>query len=249
MNEFYIRDNFNPKIFPQILYEDNHIIVAVKPPNVPSQADSSKDADFLSAVKEYVKIKYSKPGETFLGLVHRLDRPCGGVMVFARTSKAAARLNDAIKSYGFDKRYLAIVKETPNLKKDDVLKNYIIKDRQRNTSRVTNMEEKGAKYAELNYKTVEVKEERALVEIQLKTGRPHQIRVQMAHIGAPLEGDYRYGGSKGVNLALWAYALKFTHPVKKEVMQFCVPPPNYSPWNYFNSSIDKILSQTAKNQL
>lgn len=236
----YTAQKFEPEILPQILYEDNHIIIAVKPQNIPSQEDSSGDTDFLSIIKKYVKEKYNKPGNVFIGLVHRLDRPAGGVMVFARTSKAASRLSESIKNGGFDKRYLAVVKNSPNLPCGAVLKNYLIKDKNKNTSYVAEKEDSGAKYAELKYKILSRTEDNALAEIELKTGRAHQIRVQFSNIGAPLSGDYRYRGTKEGNLALWAYKLKFMHPVKRVEMSFLCPPPEYSPWLSFKTEINDI---------
>lgn len=249
-----IMDNeFNAEKFmrgeiPQVLYEDNHIIVAVKPQNMPSQKDSSGDEDFLSAIKAYIKEKYSKRGNVFIGLVHRLDRPAGGVMVFARTSKAAARLSDSVKNGGFEKRYLAVVKNSSDLLNEAVLKNYLIKDRNKNTSYVAGREDEGAKYAELKYKILCRNNNAALAEIELKTGRAHQIRVQLLHIGAPLYGDYKYGGAKEGNLALWAYSLKFAHPVKKEKMSFLCPPPESFPWLDFKSIIDEITTSPISNR-
>lgn len=241
MKKIFSADAFFSEISPFILYEDNHIIVTVKPQNMPTQSDSSGDKDFLTLIKEYVKEKYAKPGNAYIGLIHRLDRPAGGVMVFAKTSKAAARLNKAMKSGGFEKRYLAVVKNCPDLRERAVLKNYLIKDKNKNTSYVAEKEDKGAKYAELSYITVERNDKTALVEVELKTGRAHQIRVQMSNIGAPLAGDYRYGGAKEGNLALWAYMLCFVHPVKKEEMRFVCPPPDSAPWRRFEPVIKRIV--------
>lgn len=241
MNNFYTADKFASEFPLRILYEDNHIIVAVKPQNMPSQADSSGDKDFLSVIKEYVKQKFNKPGDAYIGLVHRLDRPAGGVMVFARTSKAASRLSEAVKRGGFDKRYLAVTDNNPVLADEAVLKNYLIKNKNTNTSYIAPKEDKRAKYAELKYRILDKNGHNALVEIELKTGRAHQIRVQMSYIGAPLFGDYRYGGRKEGNLALWAYKLKFAHPVKKEEMSFFCPPPERAPWTYFDSAVQKII--------
>ncbi|MDL2236740.1 RluA family pseudouridine synthase [Christensenellaceae bacterium OttesenSCG-928-K19] len=216
---------------PEILYEDNHIIVAVKPQNMPSQADSSGDMDFLSQIKEYVRIKYQKPGEAYIGLVHRLDRPTGGVMVFARTSKAAARLGAQLKENSFQKSYLAVTRGS--LPKEAALTDWLLKDAATNISRVVSQDTPGAKYAELSYQTLEQAQGLSLLSVALKTGRSHQIRVQLAHRGAPLLGDAKYGGTKNNSLCLWAYYVSFLHPTKKTRMEFSCPPPLQYPWELF----------------
>ncbi len=214
-----------------ILYEDNHIIVAVKPQNMPSQADCSGDLDFLSAVREYVRVAYQKPGAAYLGLVHRLDRPAGGVMVFARTSKAAARLARQLQNGTFQKTYYAVV--DAKTEKSAVLTHYLVKDSAQNISCVAPKETPGAKYAELSYEAVAHADPYALLRIRLMTGRPHQIRVQLSHIGAPLVGDCKYGGASAPNLCLWSYAVRIEHPTQKTRMTFSCPPPNTFPWNLF----------------
>ncbi len=215
-----------------ILYEDNHIIVAVKPQNIPSQADSSGDADMLGMVKAYVKQKYNKPGEAYIGLLHRLDRPAGGVMVFARTSKAAARLSEQIRGGGLKKKYFALVEA--DIPQTAVLQDWLVKDAKTNNSRVAIEGEAGAKYAELCYEVVQQKCGIRLARVELKTGRAHQIRVQLANAGAPLIGDYRYGGRKGERLCLWSYLLGFEHPTRREWMEFCCYPPKEEPWTLFS---------------
>ncbi len=222
-----------------ILYEDNHLLVVLKPQNVPTQADSTGDKDLLTMVKEYIKETYDKPGEAFAGLVHRLDRPTGGVMVFAKTSKAAARLAEQMKEGKFEKRYLAVVLGIPR-DRQARLTNYLLKDTAKNTVTVVPTLREGAKKAELDYKTLESTPQISLVDIKLLTGRSHQARVQMQHIGHPIFGDARYGGdklAKGHNLALWAYELRFYHPTTKTPMVFVAyPPEDKTPWKYFNSS-------------
>lgn len=214
-----------------ILYEDNHILVAIKPQNMPSQADESGDPDLLSQLKQYVKEKYNKPGEAYLGLVHRLDRPTGGVMVFARTSKAAARLSGQLKSGEMHKTYAAIISaDTPPAAK---LKDYLKKDSKSNTSSVVSADTPGAKLAILQYETVQKAGGYSLLSVGLQTGRSHQIRVQMANIGAPLVGDVRYGGVPCEKLCLWARTLSFIHPTTKEPLTFSAPYPTYAPWNLF----------------
>ncbi len=219
-----------------ILYEDNHLIVVLKPQNVPTQGDSTGDKDLLSMVKDYIKETYDKKGEAFAGLVHRLDRPTGGVMVFAKTSKAAARLSQQIKDGNFEKRYLAVVVGTPR-DRQARLSDYLFKDEKNNTVKVVPAAIEGAKRAELVYKVLETTPRLSLVDIKLLTGRSHQARVQMQHIGTPIFGDVRYGGdtlAKGHNLALWAYELRFYHPVSKLPMVFVAYPPlDKTPWKFF----------------
>ena len=222
----------------EILYEDNQIIVAVKPQNMPSQLDSSNDEDILTYLKKYIKEKYNKPGNVYLGLVHRLDRPTGGVMVFARTSKSAERLSKQIVDNEFEKTYLAVVLGKPKDKSLRVV-NYLKKDEKNNIVSVVPQSEKGAKYSELTYDTIENKENISLLKVNLKTGRSHQIRVQLSTLGYPIFGDAKYNGNKfgNSNLALWAYKLTFTHPTLKKKMQFVsYPPEDKMPWKMFNIS-------------
>lgn len=219
-----------------ILYEDNHILVAVKPPNMPSQEDSSGDPDILSLLKQDIKMRYQKPGNVFLGLVHRLDRPVGGVMMFARTSKAASRLSDAVRRRQIDKRYLAIVHGRPPHDAGR-LEDMLVKDSRTNTVKVTSQQDPRGKLAILNYELIRAVDRYSLLAIQLETGRPHQIRVQLAHLGHPIYGDQRYGrglNKPGMQIALWSHRLSFTHPVKKEPMTFHSSPPNELPWNLFD---------------
>ncbi len=220
-----------------ILHEDNHIIVALKPQNVPSCEDASKDPDMLSILKEYIREKYDKKGNVYLGLVHRLDRPTGGVMVFAKSSKAAARLSEQMKAGDFEKRYYAVLVGEPREKKA-TLTHYMKKNAVNNMVYVCAPTESGAKFAELEYNILTEKSGLSLADIRLHTGRSHQIRVQMNAIGCPVYGDMRYGGEKAKKgyLALWAYYLSFTHPVSKERMVFRVQPPeDVMPWKLFDT--------------
>lgn len=213
---------------PNILYEDNHIIVAVKPQNVPSMPDASGDMDMLTAVKSYVKEKYGKPGEAFIGLVHRLDRPTGGLMVFARTSKAAARLSKQFSEKTAVKEYLAVLRGSLP-EKEGVLTSRLVKDEEENITRVAGGEE--GKTAQLEYKVLREKEGMTLVRIRLLTGRGHQIRVQFAETGHPVVGDMKYGkNEKKGNLMLWASHLEIEHPTKKERMAFTSEPPDTGLW-------------------
>ena len=219
-----------------VLYEDNQIIVVLKPQNVPTQADSSKDIDLLTMVKDYVKKKYNKEGEAFIGLVHRLDRPTGGVMVFARNSKSASRLAEQLKDGSFEKKYLAVLVGTPRDRKARLV-NYLVKDEKNNMVKTVPAKIEGAKRAELDYTVLDEDQDISLVDIKLLTGRSHQARVQMQKIGHPIFGDARYGGdglAKGHNLALWAYELRFYHPVSKMPMVFVAyPPADKIPWKFF----------------
>ncbi len=220
-----------------ILHEDNHIIVVLKPQNIPCCEDESKDLDLLTAIKGYIKEKYNKPGNVYLGLVHRLDRPTGGVMVFAKSSKAAARLSEQMKNGDFEKKYYAVVVGKPREEKA-TLTHYLKKNAVNNMVYVCPPTVEGAKMAELDYNVVESKDGLSLVDIRLHTGRSHQIRVQMNTIGCPVYGDMRYGGEKAKKgyLSLWAYYLSFSHPISKERMVFRVQPPeDVNPWNNFDT--------------
>ena len=212
-----------------VLYEDNHVIVVEKPINVLSQGDATGDKDLLTMVKEYVKIKYNKPGNVYIGLVHRLDRPVGGVMVFARSSKAASRLNKEQLEHGFSKKYLAVVngilKEKHGQFVDKLLKlndgNTIVSNK--------------GKEAILNYEVLKenLSTKHSLVSVKLVTGRHHQIRVQFASRGHALCGEQRYGKQDNTQLALFAYELSFTHPISKEKMTFKLDMPKGDYWTEF----------------
>lgn len=214
----------------QILYEDNHVIVCVKPAGVLSQGDGSDSPDMLTILKRYIKQKYNKPGEVFLGLVHRLDRPVSGVMVFARTSKAASRLSEQIRSGKTVKCYRCIVNGV--VEGEGKLENYILKDSKTNTVSVTDEPVKDAKFAVLEYKAVRSEGNMTLVNIKLGTGRSHQIRAQLAHFGHPIAGDRRYGkpDGTGYDIALQSYRFEFDHPTRKDRMNFEIPVPSCAPW-------------------
>lgn len=205
-----------------VLYEDNHIIVVVKEYNIPVQEDSSKDMDLLTMIKLYLKEKYNKPGNVYLGLVHRLDRPVGGVMVFAKTSKAASRLSNEIRNHSFEKKYIALTHG--KAKEHEVLVDKLLKDEKTNTSYVSDV----GKESILEYNLIRYEKDFSLLDIDLKTGRHHQIRVQLSSHGYPIYGDQKYGIDKeGIQIHLWAYKLKFKHPVKDEVMEFIYYPDFY----------------------
>ncbi|CAD2073775.1 RluA family pseudouridine synthase [Phocicoccus pinnipedialis] len=224
-----------------ILYEDNHTIVVEKPVNIPVQEDSSQDKDLLNLVKEYIKNKYNKPGNVYLGLVHRLDRPTGGLVVFAKTSKAASRLSNALRLKQIERGYLAVVHG--NLKNNGTLTDYLFKDQNTNTSSVVHRNKTGAKKAVLHYQVIKNADDFSLVSVKLETGRSHQIRVQFAHLGHPLYGDQRYG--QGVNkvgdqLALFANELNYKHPTQDRIIHNSANPPKIHPWNLFNMEIKNV---------
>ena len=213
----------------KVIYEDNQIIVVEKEPNIPSQADKTGDEDMLTLAKNYIKEKYNKPGEAYIGLVHRLDRPVGGVMVFARTSKAASRLSEQVRNKTLKKTYIATV-DGKIEQSEGILEDYLYKDERHNISKVVNKDKKNAKLAKLDYEVLNYDEKRDLtvVKINLHTGRHHQIRVQFANFGHSLYGDQKYGvRGKGKQIRLWAYKLELEHPTKKELMTFESEPPFY----------------------
>lgn len=216
----------------QVIYEDNHIIVVVKPVGIPVQQDKTGDLDMLTVIKEYLKEKYQKPGNVYLGLVHRLDRMVGGVMVFAKTSKAASRLSEYIRQKNVKKKYLAIVHgRIPFEKQPVILQDYLLKNQKLNKSSVVDPDIKNAKFAELSYQVLDqiIYEGKpySVVDIDLHTGRHHQIRVQFASRGHALYGDMKYGqkiNKVGQYLALWSYYLSFYHPTKDAYLEFTVKP-------------------------
>lgn len=213
-----------------IIYEDNHLLVVEKPINVPVQADESKDLDFLNILKNYIKARDHKPGNVYLGLVHRLDRPVGGIMVFAKTSKCAQRLARQIQNHEFKKTYFAVVLNKIKKEKDTFI-DYLLKDKKNN---IVKIDESGKK-AILDYQLIEIKNNMSLVKINLKTGRSHQIRVQFSSRGYPLFGDHKYNKnvSENSNIALFAKELSFKHPITNEILIFKLKLPNKYPWNIF----------------
>ena len=223
----------------KILYEDNHIIVVQKIPNIPSQSDKTGDIDMLSLIKDYLKQKYNKPGNVYLGLVHRLDRPVGGVMVFAKTSKAASRLSEQVRNKTFEKKYLAVV-DGKFEEKTGTLEDYLYKDERNNISKVVSPTKKNAKFAKLDFEVVVYDEVKnlSLVKINLHTGRHHQIRVQLSNFNHSIFGDQKYGTrGKGKQIALWAYELKIIHPTTKEELIFKDFPESVGTW----SILKKVL--------
>lgn len=216
----------------KVIYEDNHIIVVEKPVNIPSQGDKTGDIDMLTIIKGYLKEKYNKPGNVYLGLIHRLDRPVGGVMVFAKTSKAAARLSEQVREKIFKKTYLVIVNGIME-KNKGILEDYLLKNEKNNMSKVVKKETKNAKLAILDYEVLKYNEEinLSLLKVNLHTGRHHQIRVQLSSRDHSIYGDQKYGGrGHGKQICLWAYELTINHPITKEEMTFKSIPEMNGSW-------------------
>ena len=218
-----------PKI--NIIYEDNHLLVVEKPVGIPVQEDKSKDIDMIRLLKDYRIKNESKSGDAYIGLVHRLDRPVGGIMVFTKTSKAASRLSEEIRNNTFHKTYLAVIKGTLK-NKENTLNDYLIKNEKENKSYVTS-KDKG-KASSLKYKVISEKDSLSLVEINLITGRSHQIRVQFSSRNHPLVGDSKYGNNpNNIDIALFAQSITLVHPTTKETLTFTLKVPNRYPFNIF----------------
>ncbi|MDR4890435.1 RNA pseudouridine synthase [Fredinandcohnia sp. QZ13] len=219
-----------------ILYEDNHLLLVEKPINIPVQEDSSGDLDLLTMLRNDIKIRYKKPGNVYLGLIHRLDRPVGGAMVFAKTSKAASRLSDMFRRHVIERNYFAVVHGTLKKKRGQLV-HYLHKDHRKNKVFVVHPTHPNAKKAVLDYEVMESKKGFSLLSVNLQTGRPHQIRIQLSTIGNPIFGDQKYGGHlkrSGQQLALWAHSLYFEHPVRNEpIGVFSLPPSRY-PWDLWS---------------
>lgn len=214
-----------------IIYEDNHLLVVEKPVNIPVQEDSSKDMDFLTMLKDFIKKRDNKPGNVYLGLVHRLDRPVGGIMVFAKTSKCASRLSEQVRNRTFKKTYLAVVEG--ELEEKGTLIDKLLKDTKNNIVKV----DKNGKDAILDYELVECKDNLSLVKINLQTGRSHQIRVQFSSRNHALFGDQKYNRNAkvGEQIALFSNSITLTHPTTKESLTFKIEVPNKKPWNNFKN--------------
>lgn len=221
----------------KILYEDNHVIVVEKPINILSQQDKTKDPDMLSILKQDIKQRYDKLGAVYLGLVHRLDRPVGGTMVFAKTSKSASRLSEQIRNHQFKKSYLAVVTGIP-AQNEGTLTHFVKKDTAVNKVSVVSKNTQGAKQAKLSYKILDTVKGLSLASINLHTGRPHQIRVQFASIGHALYGDRKYGSfcaESTDQIALWSFEISLEHPTKRHNMVFrSLPPLDSYPWSLFS---------------
>lgn len=229
----------------QILFEDNHLLGVVKPVNILSQEDSSGDLDMLTLLKQDLKERYQKPGNVFLGLVHRLDRPVGGAMIFAKTSKAASRLSEAVRSSTFGKSYLAVIHGVPS-RSTGRLEDVLLKDERTNTVRVVPKGTPGGKQAILDYRVLGGPVNGlSLVQVELLTGRSHQIRVQFSQLGCPLYGDQKYGAKlnkPGQQIALWSAYVGFPHPITKEPVSLISSPPEETPWmNWPRALYDQVL--------
>lgn len=219
----------------EILYEDNHLLIVNKPINMPVQADSSGDLDLQRALKDYLIEEYNKPGEAFLAIVHRIDRPVGGVIVFAKTSKAASRLSDQMRRRAIKRSYYAVCYGSPK-KAKATLVDYIAKNRQENKSYIVRKKAPHAQKAILDYQLIDANQDHSLLKVNLETGRPHQIRTQFANIGHPLYGDQKYGQEytqPGEQIALWACELELKHPTKDETIHITSQPPKIKPWTQF----------------
>lgn len=216
-----------------VLYEDNHLIAVKKEPGSIVQSDKTGDETLAEEVKAYIKKKYKKPGDVFLGIIHRLDRPVGGVIVFARTSKALTRMNELFREKKIFKTYWAIVEEKPPIE-DGQLVNWLKKNQDKNRSRAYDIEVKDSKKAELTYRLMGRSKHYYYIEVHPKTGRHHQIRVQLAHLGCKIKGDVKYGAkrtNKDGSIHLFARSLSFIHPVKKEKLIIRSNPPMDPLWN------------------
>ena len=221
----------NPNI--TILFEDNHLLVIHKPAGVLSQEDYSGEPDVLNLCKAYLKNEYNKPGNVFTGLVHRLDRPVAGVMLLAKTSKAASRISEQIRKRTVKKRYLAVVEGNPG--DNGMLMHYLLKNRETNRVTVVDSGNSNAQKSELIYKKMAQKKNLSLLNITLITGRPHQIRVQLSHEGFPIVGDSKYGKISGSDIALFASEFEIMHPTLQKQLIFSSTPSNIYPWTCFSN--------------
>ena len=224
----------------EVLHEDNHVIVVNKRASDIVQGDKTGDVTMPDLIKEFLKVKYDKPGNIFCGVVHRLDRPTSGAVVFAKTSKALSRLNEQFREQDTKKTYWAIVEKAPK-NQTGTLTNYLLKNEKQNKSYVHENELKGAKKAILKYKQIAQSDRYFLLEIDLETGRHHQIRVQLANMGCIIKGDLKYGAKRSNpdgSIHLHARGLDFIHPTTKEIIKIVAPVPDESLWKWFEKSIN-----------
>ncbi|MEI6576064.1 MAG: RNA pseudouridine synthase [Bacteroidota bacterium] len=227
----------NTEISQRILYEDNHLVIVNKLPSEIVQGDKTGDVPLSEVVKDYIRVKYNKPGEAFLGVVHRLDRPVSGAVIFARTSKALARMNAILHDRKIEKKYWAIVKDSPP-RNEDTLINYLKKNEEKNKSFVSNSDLNGALRCELRYILIGKSDKYSLLEVELMTGRHHQIRAQLSHIGCPIKGDLKYGyprSNPDASISLHSRSIKFLHPVSQVEVYVLAPPPDEALWNFFSN--------------
>lgn len=219
----------------RILFEDNHLLIVNKEPSEIVQGDKTGDVCLLDDVKSYIKETYNKPGNVYAGLVHRIDRPVSGAVIFAKTSKALSRMTLKIKEREFSKTYLAIVKNKPPQEVGE-LSDYMIKNEAQNKSYIVSSNTKGAKLAQLRYRVIGSSDSYYLLEVELITGRHHQIRAQLAHMGCPIKGDLKYGfprSNPDASISLHAYKLQFEHPTTKNPIIVIAPKPTGNPWDVF----------------
>ena len=239
MDAFLMGADLRPGHGVKIVFEDNHVLVAYKPAGILSQADSSSDPDMLTILKDFIKVRDNKPGNVWLGLLHRLDRPVSGIMVFAKTSKCASRISEQIRQRKVVKRYRAVVFGT--LEGEGEFEDFILKDSATNTVKVFDREVQGSKRARLKYRaagsSIIEGNTVTLVEVELETGRSHQIRAQFANSGHPLLGDHRYGREDRVkDIALQSFMIGFFHPVSGEYLEYTAPFPEGTPWDVFDKT-------------
>jgi 23S rRNA pseudouridine1911/1915/1917 synthase len=234
-----------------VLYEDNHLIIVNKAPSEIVQGDKTGDKPLSESIKEYLKEKYHKPGNVFCGVTHRLDRPTSGVVVFAKTSKALSRLNEMFRNGEVDKTYWAIVKNRPP-KDEDTLIHYLIKNEKTNKSTAYDSEKPNTKKAILHYKLIAASQKYFLLEVDLETGRHHQIRCQLAKIGCPIKGDLKYGAERSNpdgSISLHARTISFVHPVSKQQIHVVAPVPNDTLWKTLESSVETNVSSIRPEEV
>jgi len=227
----------------RILFEDNHLIIVNKLPSEIVQGDKTRDQPLSELLKEYIKHKYEKPGDVFLGVVHRIDRPVSGAVIFARTSKALSRMTDIIRKREIKKTYWAIVKNRPP-EDEAILKHFLTRNETKNKSFISKNEGNGAKEAILSYKLKAKSKDYYLLEVDLETGRHHQIRAQLTAIGRPIKGDLKYGFARSnpdASISLHARSIEFIHPVKKESVLIYANPPDDALWNFFKTKFSVEL--------
>lgn len=225
----------NTPISDRILYQDNHLIIVNKLPSEIVQGDKTGDVPLSEIVKAYIKEAFQKPGNVFTGVIHRIDRPTSGIVVFAKTSKALSRMNELVKERGMKKTYWAMVKNMPNETEAEIV-HYLVRNSKKNKSKAYNKPVSNSKEAVMRYKVIGKSDNYYLLEIDLKTGRHHQIRAQLAAIGCPIKGDLKYGfprSNKDASISLHARSVEFLHPVKKENIKVVAPPPANSMWDMF----------------
>lgn len=235
----------------KILYEDNHIIIVAKAAREIVQGDKTGDTPLSEMVGSYLKNRYNKPGNVFVGVVHRLDRPVSGVVMFAKTSKALARLNSMLQQRHIEKRYLAIVK-TPPKNIDGKLTHYLVRNKSNNRSYAYKNEVKGSKLAILKYRLIGNSNNYYILDIELITGRHHQIRCQLSSIGSPIKGDLKYGAERSNpdgSISLHAYRIIFEHPVSHKMIDVVAPLPEENLWQSFSTILSPLLNQDYQSKL